>query len=266
MNELELKKKVDEWLNSQGYPLEMKIAQAFAKKEFDVLQPYHFPDPETNTLRETDLVVRCTDHVGLLQLFFVIECKKSDKPWVMISSENNSYNRLHSFAFMSDKSLDAVAENLDSMLELPWYKRSNRIGYGITQAFTSGNDICFKAMMSATKGAVSYFSHDIKKEVTNGFSFVFPIIILDGHLFESHLDQNGKTQTEALNSGHILFNIPLGKVSGKTVRIITLERVESLVEEIDCMFSFFSKTLAVQLKKADEKLFEIMQRHQRRQI
>lgn len=63
MNDSNLHSKVINWLETQGYPLEMTLAKSFSKSGFEIQQPLHFLDPETNTIRETDMVVRCTDPV-----------------------------------------------------------------------------------------------------------------------------------------------------------------------------------------------------------
>ena len=51
----EIEKKLKKWLNEQGYPLEMQVAESFRKAGFDVSQSDYYLDPETNILREIDV-------------------------------------------------------------------------------------------------------------------------------------------------------------------------------------------------------------------
>ncbi len=41
--------KVQEWLEKQGYPLEMTVASKLARVDLDVTQSSYYDDPETET-------------------------------------------------------------------------------------------------------------------------------------------------------------------------------------------------------------------------
>ena len=47
--------KVRNWLETQGYTLEMRAASAFRAIGFDVRQSSHYDDPETGKSREIDV-------------------------------------------------------------------------------------------------------------------------------------------------------------------------------------------------------------------
>ena len=86
MMENDLKNKVTAWIETQGYPLEMRVASALREVGFDVSQGEYYDDPETQTAREIDVVAVKGDDYGLLEVSIVVECKKSaDKPWVLLS-------------------------------------------------------------------------------------------------------------------------------------------------------------------------------------
>jgi hypothetical protein len=46
---------VRKWLSEQGFPLEMKVAEAF-RSHFSVRQAQYYTDPESGKLREVDVV------------------------------------------------------------------------------------------------------------------------------------------------------------------------------------------------------------------
>jgi hypothetical protein len=253
----ELHAKVEKWLDSQGYPLEMEFAEALSKNGFDIIQSYHFKDPEDGNIRETDIVARYSDPIGLIELHFVIECKKSKSPWVVFSSSSTGFNRLRSFAHMTKVARDAVIDEITEMVNLPWFKKPNRIGYETVQALKSGKDSSYSALMSATKGAMEYFKEETK-DVESSFSFVFPLVIFEGVLYESFLDDSAKPKLVEVNSSYVNFNVPIGQVYGKSVRLITRNHIQNLIDEIKTMHIFFQYTLAKQLKQSNEKLYSAM--------
>ena len=52
----DLSSKVEEWVNKQGYPFEMRVAAAFRKAGFGITQSDYYTDTETGTAREIDVV------------------------------------------------------------------------------------------------------------------------------------------------------------------------------------------------------------------
>ena len=45
--------KILDWLNTQGYPLEMRVARAFQRQNFHVRQPVYYDDPDEKNSRES---------------------------------------------------------------------------------------------------------------------------------------------------------------------------------------------------------------------
>ena len=85
---------VKKFLEGSGYPLEMQVGRAFARKGFFVEQARHYVDVNTDTLRETDVIAvsqRATSlNAGMawVELRLVIECKHSDKPWLLFAGDD----------------------------------------------------------------------------------------------------------------------------------------------------------------------------------
>jgi hypothetical protein len=81
--------KVREWLETQGYPLEMQVARTFQECGFRVIQGEYYSDPATATLRETDVVASMVAEMAgcHLRVSFVAECKSqsADKPWILFT-------------------------------------------------------------------------------------------------------------------------------------------------------------------------------------
>ena len=75
----DIKKKISDWLKTQGYPLEMHVASALRNTGFDVQIAHYYSDPENGTIREIDVVASYPEYTGALDVSFVIECKVSKK-------------------------------------------------------------------------------------------------------------------------------------------------------------------------------------------
>ena len=71
-----------EWLQKQGYPLEMEVASALRKKGLWVRQASYYKDPESDKSREIDVICTEAEVLGMAALHFVVECKASKKPVV----------------------------------------------------------------------------------------------------------------------------------------------------------------------------------------
>lgn len=89
MNELD--KKVEKWILKNGYPFEMKVAQAFKSEGFHVSQSILYKDNDLNKYREIDIIAHTNKLVNgvWINLTYVVECKKStDKPWVVFKNKD----------------------------------------------------------------------------------------------------------------------------------------------------------------------------------
>ena len=73
----DLKERISEWLQRQGYPLEMRVAEACAKSGFRVRQSDYYVDPVFDKPREIDVSASLQREVGevLAKLSLSIECK-----------------------------------------------------------------------------------------------------------------------------------------------------------------------------------------------
>lgn len=94
-----LSNKVKEWLNNQGYSLEMRVAQVFTQAGFDVSQFERYLDPDTGDLREIDIVatIKKSSNKITASIKYYIECKYLKNPWVIFTSKK----RMHPLSYFS---------------------------------------------------------------------------------------------------------------------------------------------------------------------
>lgn len=198
---------------------------------------------------EIDVIGRTTDVIGLLYVYAVIECKKSSKPWIVFTSDKAGYNRIWSFAIMTNNASQAVNNHLDRMLEIDWFNKNGRLGYGITEAFTSKEDETFKAGMTATKASISLVKNETNSLRSEFLSFFFPTVVLDGRLFEFYLEQNGNPVVAEINSAFLLFPIRIGENSGSTVRIVTIKAFDRYCTEISSVYHSLKNVLSAEMEE-----------------
>ena len=229
-NDESLSEKIHSWLETQGYTTEMQAAQMFRKAGFGVLQSHYYDDPETGISREIDVIGRIIDNGGLLEVYSVIECKKSQKPWVLFTSDSAVTNRIHSFAVMGEFARKAVSSNIQDMLQNNWLRKEGRIAYGVTEAFTNKDDVSFKAGISATKAAIalSKSRHFGGEGLLN---FYFPTVVFDGQLFECYLDKDGNSVVSEVSSTFLNFEIKFGDHQGSSIHIVRLEAFDNYCKE-----------------------------------
>jgi hypothetical protein len=236
-----LQDKIHSWLETQGYTTEMKVAMSLRNAGLEVLQSYYYDDPETKTSREIDVICRLADKIGLLEIYSVIECKKSQKPWVLFTSEFAGSNRVTSFAVASEINLKVIASNIQDMIQIDWLRKDGRTAYGITEAFTTKEDTTFKAGVGATKAAIALSQSESFSGP--GLNFFFPTIVFEGQLFECYLNKNGNAMISEINSSFLNFQIQFGDRQGASIHIVRLEALNKYCQELNETFSQLKKHL-----------------------
>lgn len=227
-NDEEFTKKIKGWLESQGYPLEMQVSLAFKQSGFSVRQSNFYADPETGESREIDVIATTEDISCTKYVSYVIECKVSrDKPWILFTSENlfEGWNIFFTRAILTEQAknilIDATFKRIDNP-KFGWLREKLHAGYGLTQAFTSGRDITHEAIMSAAKGAIAR-KVEIDKIMGGVFEVIFPVIIIDGRLFECFVDNSCSVQIREIEEGILFSPRSIGGTLTSCIRLVTIK-------------------------------------------
>lgn len=228
--------KIYEWLQEQGYPLEMHVASNLFDAGYHVQQSYFYSDPETKESREIDILATKGDHTGLFEVSFFIECKATKKPWLLLTSEFtlDGYNRFFAFSIYpeetKDEFIDLVFDDTDFTNNIPWFNKNERIAYGMTQALTSGKDIAYQASLSALKSCVAKI-REYEGKAIKPYWFVFPIIVLDCDLYEAHLDKTGNLKINKVEKCFYSFRKEISGALGCCIYVITKSYLPSFINE-----------------------------------
>lgn len=248
-----LENRVLRWLKEQGFPLEMEVASIAKAAGFEVSQSDYYLDPDGGEPREIDLVLSLNNIKAGFSLTYnlLVECKSSrDKPWLMFSTPNelgSSPTKENGLEFLKVQNA-FISNDLASSLLLrstfdgnvhnlfPRLNTEPIIGYGVTQAFAQAGDAPFKAMMSATKAALSQTKRMGMLGLSVPFVFSTPVIVIDVPLLSISFpsDSNELTISE-IKRGNLYWKHVVGGRSRIGVYVVTKQDLPAFLA--DCYAS-----------------------------
>lgn len=246
-------REVFEWLQRQGYPLEMSVAQSF-----DILPLYdaslgnYYEDQDTGKMREIDILAQAMLGDGRthsLRLCYLVECKTDkDDPWVILKSEAES-SLIPTFLYVYSqvayelmfRILYRKKESLSMLYRLPVFRYNNDIGHGIARARISDKqnknrtDYSYVALSSSIKSSFYYSRFPDKPEfvTTTAVGLLpyisaisIPTIILNGDLYECWLDESDQPRIKRIESGVVRWS---GFQGPTIVHIYTKDAIPKLM-------------------------------------
>lgn len=244
----ELTDKIYGWLNEQGYPLEMSVAKALHEQAFSVTQSEYYADPDEGESREIDVVGTKQWEVEniLCRISLVIECKTSkDKPWLLFGADNNPLadraRIVQRSSTLAGKVMLSHLLSEPATLALPLFQLEGQHGYGFTQAFTTGSDAAYKAIMAASKAASSIAIETDARPKTSPpllslrrfFAFLlFPVVVVTGKLFRCTMDHStGKLALNEISRGVLVWRNRVVGQPHSIVHIVTDTEFPSFVAD-----------------------------------
>lgn len=194
---MDFEKKISDWLEKQGYPLEMLVAQKFRKQNYSVSQSLYYYDAELGKNREIDILAHRSILIedSFVSIDYVIECKSSENPWLLFTEK-----RIHSYdpiieaeEYLYTKNafpiiVEFSSKDLVKKLHPPYFD-FEYIGYGLTQAFNNRNDIAYKAIHQLYKYCISLIKVTDEAKYID-CKIIVPILAIDSPLFEVILTEN----------------------------------------------------------------------------
>ncbi len=252
---------VKKWLEGSGFPLEMQTAAAFRKEGFEVRPSSQYIDAETGKGREIDVLtsLRDPDFLGIIEIYFAIECKSSPKPWVLLTSEDaaSGYNRIFAFGVLSKKAKHAFVSRIHEFVEtLPWFRKEGAIGYSFRQAFSKESDPAYSAALSAAK-ACEHLARPTDRRHVAPLMLAFPVIVVDAPLIQCSLREDGHLDLQEVDLGEFLFFAHLPHLFGTCIRVVRASRLASFAMEAKRNAEQFRTAL----KPEEEKIKESWAKH-----
>ena len=200
----DVKAKVSEWLAKQGFPLEFKTAEIFAKQGFETDQGAYITDPKEGKLREIDVIASSVHQVDGRSYRFslVTECKWSqDQPWVVFTSRRARPTLSASIAYLlgspfAEAILWFLAGDRD-ILERHRKALPIRVGFAGRQAFVDKDkrekELFYPTIQGVVAAAMAFTRDDARlpsslSDIVRDVHIAIPTIVLDGSLFEAYLE------------------------------------------------------------------------------
>lgn len=223
-----LEAKVVNWLKRTGLPLELSIQNAFKMDSFKVRHSEPYRDPETNKAREIDVIASLYDDTSHASVHYVVECKASPHPWVVVSSSSNTLHR------RSAQDLGLRSDNL-AYLEpgLRWKADEAShldhvvpAGHILKQAFSENVDPGYAASISVMKAARSMINaHPNRTE----YVFAIPVIVVDSPLFHCSVNSKGMFSITQCDFVAYSASVYIPQPEEAIVRVATRAGAEKLV-------------------------------------
>jgi hypothetical protein len=149
---------------------------------------------------------------------------------------------------MSRRANQSVSDNLLNMLEMEWFIKDGRIGYGVTEAYNKKEDYIFNALLNTTRASIAIIKQETKSYKSEYLSFIFPTIVLDGSLFESYLGQDDQVQIVETSSSYMFFPINICGYTCAGIRVVTLNAFEGYCADLKALYLSLNKILFADVK------------------
>jgi hypothetical protein len=218
------------WLKTQGYPLEMKVAELLRKSEIPWSHGRVYSDPTTGKSREIDLMGYIDfwhDYEFAVHLTF--ECKHTrDKPWVIFTTDSPTLTRAGYVDAMpatpeGKDDLRRVAD-IPAIQEYLIFQRPQLEGFNFVRAMSDNQDAAFQAI----RGVASACLSTARWIGENGHSVVYvPIVVVDSPLFECHLPM-GQEEVELVQVQHGMMLYNSGE-SHVPIHVVHVDGLESFI-------------------------------------
>ncbi|QYK63349.1 hypothetical protein KAI37_03682 [Paenibacillus sp. S25] len=231
--------RIMDWLNSQGYPLEMSVAEVLLNLKFNVIQSEYFIDDESTQQREIDIVASLQKEIGnkLVRISLIIECKVSkDKPWIIFTSENTRLAPPARIAQRAGSRIgNIVLGNLahkKEIQDLNLFSLPERPGYGLTQAFTNGNDVAYNSCVSVSKATRAISKSVDSRKNDRYVRICLPVIVIDGKLFETYLNESNEMSVIEVSKGVMVWRNPIVGMPHTVINVITKEAIDEYFSSV----------------------------------
>ena len=219
----------------------MITANAFRASGFSVDLSHTYDDPETSERREIDVTAaRRVYPKGpyLFEISFKVECKASrDKPWVVFTDKPYPRSSFPDSAICSNVwstvtySFRGQNDVNNHLQKLPLFDNVYT-GYSLTQAFTSGQDVCYKALMScvkASEASVQEYDRSILSKHLYLVGVAIPVIVIDCPLFLSWIYEDGELKISEIERAVVNWSRTTAEKSCD-VHIVSKDSLQNFVK------------------------------------
>ncbi|MGV6489024.1 hypothetical protein [Stenotrophomonas bentonitica] len=247
MGSEQVQEKLKAWFNNTGFPLEIYSSRAFHRARFAVEQSAIYLDTDEEKGREIDLLAYVRDATSCFASFFAIECKSSDKPWIVLTNKSQ-YSRFGalSIAALSGHARIAIGAKVsDYVLAYEDYLGPSSGGYALKQAFAGQTDLAYAASMGSVKAASA-----IVEREKSALAFGFPVIVVNTPIYEYSESHDGKQQFEEVRASSFEFSAYLGRHTRSVIRIVSKEYLSEFTVQCAELAQRYERLFAAEVREA----------------
>jgi hypothetical protein len=241
----DLHAKVEDWLRTEGYPLEFATASAFRANGFNVLQAEYTRAEPRRPRREVDVVAHMSRRLNeaTVRVEFVIECKWSaDKPWVLFSGGRGMTTAACAAQTIGSRLGEAVLwkEAGNPILDqIGLFTSDTHTAFGGRQAFSKSADVVFdvlRAVTSNCRALAEEFDRDVDHAILDHrlpeFAVVtLPVVVVEGRLFEASADSRSLQLQEVERTRVHFRGAETARFPIATVDMVTAAALDAFVVE-----------------------------------
>lgn len=184
------KAKIEKELRIQGFPLEIEVGLLLKRRGWKVIHQPFYVDEDSGKGRLGDLwaikAFHSKEKYDLIHFSLIIECKKSEKPWVFYVTEKEPlewlalkyWSKTQRLEWAHHSHYNDKVQKENAVVSFEPFKGKNK------------EDI-YEASMQVLKCAqyklnnlASIFKDDKFNFKNNPFFLIYPVIVFDGHLWE----------------------------------------------------------------------------------
>lgn len=229
--------KIQEWVTSQGFALEMRAAAVLRRAGFITRQSAHYYDREEAKFRETDVFATHPESNASAAVHLIAECKSGTQPWVNLFSSEvlAGLDPREIFAVLSHEASDRMRlVERGSAFVLPWMNQGSGCGYSFRKALVSGGkDDGYAAAMSVCKAAQwAVLNHQGDRRKLPAFGFAIPVIVVDTPLFHCYLSESGDVKVGQVDRTEFLFESRVIYETVVRIRVIHIDALPVLAREV----------------------------------
>lgn len=216
-----------------GYPTQVRLADSLQRESWGIVHSPAYLDDVEGISREYDLrayrqwTVAGTSPPFLIGVYLIIECKKSDKPWVFFTTEEtHDRGRLGELirGSVADKNVfttrNSPAAYLtdDDLRSFHHYFRVPRLAHSYFEPF-KGKDpreaapTIFGALLSCTKPTL--FLHK-DRPMERWLRIHYPVVVFDGQLLDARIREDGDIELVRVPSLIVEFSYMAPNPSPRT--------------------------------------------------
>lgn len=237
-----MEKKLIEWFNKTGYPFELWTEAILSDYDFFTESSSLYKDPEQQIYREIDLVATrdwvSTDGKTTFTIKLIIECKKSDKPFVLLGSKIQKDCKVEIGEYYDvEKPISRILwNNKFNNIMLP---KKSSYGFKLTQGFVKGDETCHKAITTLIKS----FNESLNNEKeylddfveSNQHIITLPLLLIDSPFYELSLDVKNQLKIDKIDSGIIstITHLNNSYPDNFEIPIITKESLETFLKSVE---------------------------------